>query len=332
MINAVINHGDGTLVLELPHNIYGIHEKLMSMGYSGGPHRVPLTDNEGDALRVKLYGADDTGNHLLRLLTEQNTLADANTMAFVVQNASADIKEKLTEKIAADRYDSLPELVADIRQMTYDAGPIKQTYYCPLTAELVDEDDYSSAVSNRFLRDYAEMIREAVDQERDRDDQDMAEYYHGDDGLKSKLASMVWGVELYRGRLFGKIECSFKETLTPAEEKRRYSAGADGSWKLVYVFCPQRLCRRLQSVVQAGRCYLPDGVFADNAAVPRTSDLPGSHAYGSWHSSRSKRGASNCPAVRPRQLCQGQHDVCRACDYHGGQPDPFSGSRKVRTA
>lgn len=219
MINAVINHGDGTLVLELPHNIYGIHEKLMSMGYSGGPHRVPLTDNEGDALRVKLYGADDTGNHLLRILTEQNTLADANTMAFVVQNASADIKEKLTEKIAADRYDSLPELVADIRQMIYDAGPVKQTYYCPLTAELVDEDDYSSTVSNRFLRDYAEMIREAVDQERDRDDQDMAEYYHGDDGLKSKLASMVWGVELYRGRLFGKIDCSFKEALTPAEEE-----------------------------------------------------------------------------------------------------------------
>ena len=48
MINAVINHGDGTLVLELPHNIYGIHEKLMSIGYYGGPHRVPLTDNEGD--------------------------------------------------------------------------------------------------------------------------------------------------------------------------------------------------------------------------------------------------------------------------------------------
>ena len=92
MINAVINHGDGTLVLELPHNIYGIHEKLMSMGYSGGPHRVPLTDNEDDALRVKLYGTDDTGNHLLRLLTEQNTLADATTMAFVVQNARADIK------------------------------------------------------------------------------------------------------------------------------------------------------------------------------------------------------------------------------------------------
>ena len=220
MINAVIYHGDGTLVLELPHNIYGIHEKLMSIGYSGGPHRVPLTDNEGDALRVKLYGTDDTGNHLLRLLTEHNTLADANTMAFVVQNASAGIKEKLTEKIAADRYDSLPELVADIRQMTYDAGPVKQTYYCPLTAEVVFDGDVDPCpVGDAFIRDYAEMIREAVDQERDRDDQDMAQYFHEDAGLKDKLASMVWGVEVYRGELFGKIECSLKEEMTPAEEE-----------------------------------------------------------------------------------------------------------------
>ena len=40
-----------------------------------------------------------------------------------------------------------------------------------------------------------------------------------DAGLKDKLASMVWGVEEYRGRLFGKIECSLKEEMTPTEEE-----------------------------------------------------------------------------------------------------------------
>lgn len=30
---------------------------------------------------------------------------------------------------------------------------------------------------------------------------------------------MVWGVEVYRGELFGKIECSLKEEMTPAEEE-----------------------------------------------------------------------------------------------------------------
>ena len=82
MINAIIYHGENTLVLELPRSIYDIHEKLMSIGYAGGPNQAKLTDNEGDALRVKLYGRIEMGNHLIRILSEQNTLADANTLAF----------------------------------------------------------------------------------------------------------------------------------------------------------------------------------------------------------------------------------------------------------
>lgn len=64
MINAIIYHGENTLVLELPHSIYDIYEKLMSIGYAGGPNQVKLTDDEGDALRVKLYGRIEMGNHL----------------------------------------------------------------------------------------------------------------------------------------------------------------------------------------------------------------------------------------------------------------------------
>lgn len=88
MINAIIYHGENTLVLELPRSIYDIHEKLMSIGYAGGPNQVKLTDNEDDALRVKLYGRIEMGNHLIRMLSEENTLADANTLAFAVLNTA----------------------------------------------------------------------------------------------------------------------------------------------------------------------------------------------------------------------------------------------------
>ena len=46
---------------------------------------------------------------------------------------------------------------------------------------------------------------------------DMAEFFDEDDGVKAKLVSAKWGVETYRGRLFGRIECSLKEELTDAE-------------------------------------------------------------------------------------------------------------------
>ena len=61
MINAIIYHGENTLVLELPRSIYDIHEKLMSIGCPIAPGRIPLTDNEDDALRVKLYSRIEMG-------------------------------------------------------------------------------------------------------------------------------------------------------------------------------------------------------------------------------------------------------------------------------
>ena len=207
MINAIIYHGENTLVLELPRSIYDIHEKLMSIGYAGGPNQV------------KMYGRIEMGNHLIRMLSEENTLADANTLAFAVLNASDDIKLKLGEKIVKDQYVSIPEIVADIRQMTYDAGPIKRTFYCPLVGNIEDGYDDTFTVGSSFLRDYAWAIEDAIEKDRRLDDQDMAQYFHEDAGLKDKLASMVWGVEAYRGELFGKIECSLKEEMIPAEEE-----------------------------------------------------------------------------------------------------------------
>ena len=56
MIEAIIHYQDSTLIMDLPRNIYDIHEKLMSIGCPTAPGRIPLTDNEDDALRVKLYG------------------------------------------------------------------------------------------------------------------------------------------------------------------------------------------------------------------------------------------------------------------------------------
>ena len=103
--------------------------------------------------------------------------------------------------------------------MTYDAGPIKRTFYCPLVGNIEDGYDDTFTVGSSFLRDYAWAIENAIEKDRRLDDQDMAQYFHEDAGLKDKLASMVWGVEVYRGELFGKIECSLKEEMTPAEEE-----------------------------------------------------------------------------------------------------------------
>ena len=78
MITAIIRNKENTLVLELPHSIYDIYEKLRSIGIMQPPKQIPLTDNEDEDIGVKLFSESDFGRHLLLTLNEKNSIADAN--------------------------------------------------------------------------------------------------------------------------------------------------------------------------------------------------------------------------------------------------------------
>ena len=43
---------------------------------------------------------------------------------------------------------------------------------------------------------------------------------------------------------------------------------------------------------------VPDGIYADNSAVPRVADLPRQYAFGTWNNACIKRSSENCTAVR----------------------------------
>ena len=84
MITAIIRNKENTLVLDLPHSIYDIYEKLRSIGIMQPPKQIPLTDNEGEDIGVKLFSESDFGQHLLLTLNEKNTIADANMLTLVI--------------------------------------------------------------------------------------------------------------------------------------------------------------------------------------------------------------------------------------------------------
>lgn len=221
-INAIIQSKNGsTLVLDFPRSIYDLYEKLQSVGIRQSPYRIPLSDEDGDDGRVKLYSESELGKHLLLTMSSRNTLADANLLAFIVDNAREEIRPALEQSILQDQYGSMQEVVNAARQMLFDSGPVKAVFYCPLVGTLLekdeDGDEYESPVDGRFLRKYEWDISEALEIDQATDESDMAEYFDEDAGIKAKLVSAKWSVESYRGRLFGKIECSLKEPLTESE-------------------------------------------------------------------------------------------------------------------
>ena len=217
MITAIIRNKENTLVLELPHSIYDIYEKLQSIGIMQPPKQIPLTDSEDEDIGVKLFSDNDFGNHLLLTLSKDNSLADANLLTYIVQNASEDIKEALEQDVLYDQYSSMNEVVAAIRQMTQDAGPVKAVFFCPLIGNIDEGDGDMFTVGDSYLADSEDEINDALKEYTANDENDMAAYYNEDDGIKEKLTSAVWSVELHGGRLFGRIDCSLKEALTAEE-------------------------------------------------------------------------------------------------------------------
>ena len=217
MITAIIRNKENTLVLDFPRSIYDLYEKLQSVGIMRSPKQIPLTDSEDEDIGVKLFSDNDFGRHLLLTLNEENTLNDANLLTLIVQAADEDIKEALEQDILYDQYGSMNEVVAAVRQMTQDAGPVKAVFFCPLVGNIDEGDGDMFTVGDSYLADSADEIADALNRYTANDENDMATYYNKDDGVSEKLTSAVWSVELHGDKLFGRIDCSLKEALTAEE-------------------------------------------------------------------------------------------------------------------
>ncbi len=223
MITAIIRNKDAALILEFPWEVYDLYERLQSIGIAKSPKQIPLTDNEDEDIGVKLYSDSSIGRHLLLTLNEKNTIAEANMLTLVVEAASEDIKEELEQNILYDQYSSMDEVVAAVRQMTQDAGPVKAVFFCPLVGNIDEGDGDMFTVGDSYLADSADKIADALKEYTANDENDMAAYYYEDDVVSKKLTSAVWSVEMHGDRLFGRIDCSLKEALTAEEtESIRY--------------------------------------------------------------------------------------------------------------
>lgn len=203
-INAVIESKDGgTLVLDFPRSIYDVYEKLQSVGIRQSPHQVTLSDEDGDDVRVKLYSDDEIGKHLLLTLNERNSLADANMLAFMVDNAKPDFRSKLEQNLLHDQYGSMQEVTDAIKQMLYESGPVKAVFYCPLVGEVTDDEGFSSPVDGRFLKSYAWAVEKALEADTADDEMDMADFFDEDDGVKA-MPIECWRLQGYADEQFNK--------------------------------------------------------------------------------------------------------------------------------
>ena len=153
----IANKNGAELERELPTDIHQLYHDMRDAGISKPPKNILLHDDKD--VEVTLSSDSKIGNRLLRVFGKNDTLADANTVAFAVSTAREEILTDLEQNIVHNQYLTKEMLFDDIREMTQAAGPVKLTFYCPLVGQLDDGgcDEYIE-VGSGFLAAYQDQI------------------------------------------------------------------------------------------------------------------------------------------------------------------------------
>lgn len=219
MINAIVRQGDITAVIELPKSRYQLAYELVVTGMRFPSTSIKLFDDKGNT-EVQVYSDNELGQHLCFLLTTDDTIATAAKAAYLLEKADPSIKEGIAQKLLSDSYPSAEELINDIHEQTYNAGPYKLVFLFPITGQIMEyEDEEPFEASDETIYEYRYEIADAVQAEQNRDWENLASFFQGDAALKAKLVAADWSVEeLDEDTVLGKCTLHLREQIT-AEEK-----------------------------------------------------------------------------------------------------------------
>lgn len=219
MLTAIIEANRNTLVVELPKGSSDLRLNLMSIGIRSSPFDIALSDEDEHPIRVKLFAQDDKGKHLCSLLTEKDTLATANMAAYLMETAPSAVKNAIVQRLQDNQYETVQDLITDIKSGTLSEDPVKLTLYFPITGYLDDGEEPAYEVKDQFLLGYHDEIAEIINEQQNRDEADLATYYWSNDGLKAKLVSAVWTAEDFDNSiLLGRVDIHLREKLTEKEK------------------------------------------------------------------------------------------------------------------
>ena len=193
-----------------------MYAKMQEFGIEQSLYSLKLKDMREDGAPIRVHADSDTGNALLELMDDQESLHDVRTIDSDISGIRDELKEEVEQNLVYEQYQSIDHLYRDIKHMLKDLAINKVAFYCPLTGNLNDHDGDYSETFGYTINCNAYQIEEALEAYQTRDIC-MAQYVGNHSGLKDKLAFVEWNVEEVRGTLYGRIDCHITEELTPEE-------------------------------------------------------------------------------------------------------------------
>ena len=223
-MNAIISKGDKTAHVQLP---VGRKQLSGALSYLGANHTsdydLKYNEENKDGLKVSLECFGVVENAIAKALPvglRFNTLNDALTL---MGNLPYQNRREVENTIKVDGLESFEQF----NKMLVDAYPQSVTtkYYCPLTIQVHSRDSYGDIDEDGYEEDaefaarHEDLIRQKMLEYNASDEVNMAEYFHGNNGVSEKLRSAEWDFERRNGELYGCITVLTAGPLTEDEEQ-----------------------------------------------------------------------------------------------------------------
>ena len=231
-MNAIISKCDKTAHVQLP-----VERKQLAgaLSYLGANHTsdydLKYNEKNKDGLKVSLECFGVVENAIAKALPVGFRFHTLNESLTLMGNLPYQNRREVENTIKVDGLDSYEQL----NRMLTEAYPQSVTtkYYCPLTIQVhgtnswdeVDEDGYEE--DSAFAARHEDVIRQCFAEYNSIDENNMAEYFDGNNGVSEKLRSAEWGFQRRNGELYGCITVQTAGPLTEEEEQdlKEWSSG-----------------------------------------------------------------------------------------------------------
>lgn len=205
-------------------NIYALFRELNITDY---PYRLKVGQNK-NGVSVRILADNDFDAVIAEILTNnRDTLNDSLIVSRLLNDIKDEaMQEEIEQNALNGQYETKEDLYADIRKMKIELSSVREDFYCPLHAVIVNEDGEERELTAEELTGYESEIRLKL-VECQTPDIDLAKHVGSHAKITDKILYAEWAVEEKSGKLYGKISCYLNETLT-TEETERLKHAIDG--------------------------------------------------------------------------------------------------------
>ena len=222
-MNAIISNGDYTARVQLPverRQLAGALSYLHANHASAYDIKYNEESDQGLSFTLGCRGVVE--NAIAKAIPTGFRFHTFNDTIALMHNLPYQSRREFENTVKVEGLASYEQL----DKMLTEAYPQSVTtkYYCPLTIQVhgtnswgeVDEDGYEEDAE--FAARHEDVIRQRLAEYNSIDENNMAEYFYGNNGVSEKLRSAEWGFERRNGELYGCItvlrQSCFRETVS----------------------------------------------------------------------------------------------------------------------